>query len=186
MGCVLYDRRTAVLATVAFALVPSLLKWHFQVRGYSWYFLSIPVLTILFASVESGPAPKQTTLFLFGLVSAVSIWCLELAIPLVGALWLLLVLRRRLSLSNAAANLAGFAVGYAPVIAWNLTHHFNNWRYLIIERPGGFSPFFSFPPGRILLDEMPKFFGPDTVLWYIRTNQRRVYVFTRSLFRRLL
>src|SRR6266508_5635424 len=39
MGCALYDERTAVLATVAFALAPSLLKWHFQVRGYSWYFL---------------------------------------------------------------------------------------------------------------------------------------------------
>src|SRR5438105_12663826 len=70
MVCALYDRRTAVFATVAFALTPSLLKWHFQVRGYSWYFLSIPVLTILFAFVESGPAPKPTTLFLFGLVSA--------------------------------------------------------------------------------------------------------------------
>jgi hypothetical protein len=179
MGCVLYDRRTAVLATVAFALVPSLLKWHFQVRGYSWYFLSIPALTILFASVESGPAPKQTTLFLFGLVSAVSIWCLELAIPLVGALWLLLILRRRLSLSNAAANLAGFAVGYAPVIAWNLTHHFNNWRYLIIERPGGgFQSLFRFSTyGRILLDEMPKFFGPDTVLWYYPDKPASGYVF---------
>jgi 4-amino-4-deoxy-L-arabinose transferase-like glycosyltransferase len=38
MGCALYDRRTAVFAAVAFALTPSLLKWQFQVRGYSWYF----------------------------------------------------------------------------------------------------------------------------------------------------
>src|ERR1051326_8236618 len=38
MGRALYDQRTAVLATIAFALTPSLLKWHFQVRGYSWYF----------------------------------------------------------------------------------------------------------------------------------------------------
>src|SRR6266446_5679906 len=32
----LYDESTALLATIAFALAPSLLKWHFQVRGYSW------------------------------------------------------------------------------------------------------------------------------------------------------
>src|SRR6266403_5369628 len=51
----LYDERTALLATIAFALAPSLLKWHFQVRGYSWYFLSIPVLSMLFASIESAP-----------------------------------------------------------------------------------------------------------------------------------
>src|SRR2546430_15519207 len=28
MGCALYDRRTAIFATLAFALTPSLLKWH--------------------------------------------------------------------------------------------------------------------------------------------------------------
>src|SRR6266516_8023467 len=107
MGCALYDERTAVLATVAFALAPSLLKWHFQVRGYSWYFLSIPVLTMLFASIESAPVPKQRLLFFFGLASGVSIWCLEMAIPLVAALWILLILRGRLSLNNGAAGLAG-------------------------------------------------------------------------------
>src|SRR5947207_2892087 len=137
MGCALYDQRTGLLATVAFALSPTLLKWHFQVRGYSWYFLSIPVLTMLFASIESAPDPKRKTLVFFGLASGVSIWCLELAMPFTGALWGLLILRRRLSLVNAAAALAGFVVGYAPAIAFNVTHHFTNWRYLIIERPGG-------------------------------------------------
>src|SRR5438094_5531631 len=62
MGCALYDQRTAVFATVAFALAPSLLKWHFQVRGYSWYFLSIPVLTLLFVSFESTSLPERMTL----------------------------------------------------------------------------------------------------------------------------
>src|SRR6266480_3932322 len=61
-GFALYDRRTAVFAALAFALTPSLLKWHFQVRGYSWYFLSIPVLTMLFASIESSSVPKPRKL----------------------------------------------------------------------------------------------------------------------------
>src|SRR5438093_5605426 len=74
MSLALYDQRTSLLATVAFALAPSLLKWHFQVRGYSWYFLSIPILIMLFASIESDRAPKQRTLFFFGLASAVGIW----------------------------------------------------------------------------------------------------------------
>src|SRR5204863_9026037 len=55
MCLALYERRAAVLATVVFAITPSLLKWHFQVRGYSWYFLSVPVLTLLFLSIESTP-----------------------------------------------------------------------------------------------------------------------------------
>src|SRR5213079_3621235 len=75
----LYDERTALLATIVFALTPSLLKWHFQVRGYSWYFLSIPVLTLLFVSIESTSVPERMTLLLLGLASGLSIWCLELA-----------------------------------------------------------------------------------------------------------
>jgi hypothetical protein len=179
MCLALYDQRTGVLATVAFALAPSLLKWHFQVRGYSWYFLSIPILTMLFASIESARTPKHWMLFFFGLASGVSIWCLELAIPIVGALWMLLIWRRRLSLNNAAAGLAGFVVGYVPVIAGNLMHHFNNWRYLLIERPGGgFQSLFHISTyGRIFLDEMPKFFGPDTVLWYYPDTPASGYVF---------
>jgi hypothetical protein len=175
----LYDQRTALLATIVFALAPSLLKWHFQVRGYSWYFLSIPILTMLFASIESDRAPNRRKLVLFGVASAVSIWCLELAIPLVGALWLLLILRRRLSLNNAAAGLVGFVIGYAPVIAFNSTHHFINWRYLTMERPGGgFSSLSHLSAfGRIFLDEMPKFFGPDTVLWYYSDIPASGYVF---------
>src|ERR1044071_9713902 len=62
MCLALYDQRTALLATIAFALTPSLLKWHFQVRGYSWYFLSIPVLMLLFASIESASVPRPRTI----------------------------------------------------------------------------------------------------------------------------
>ena len=130
--------------------------------------------------VDSNQLGLQKRLVLFfGLASGVSIWCLELAIPLVGAFWLLLILRRRFSLSNAAAGLIGFVIGYAPVIAFNFMHHFSNWRYLIIERPGGgFSSLFQLSAfGRIFLDEMPKFFGPDTVLWYYSDKPASGYVF---------
>src|SRR5439155_849518 len=67
MCLALYDQRAAVLATIVFALTPSLLKWHFQVRGYSWYFLSIPVLTLLFLSIESTPNRRWPRFFLFGI-----------------------------------------------------------------------------------------------------------------------
>jgi hypothetical protein len=179
MGCALYDVRTAVLATVAFALTPSLLKWHFQVRGYSWYFLSIPILTILFAWIDSDRGPNPRRLFLLGIASGVSIWNLELVIPLIGAFWLLLILRHKFVFHNAVAGLSGLMIGYAPVIAFNFTHHFINWRYLIIERPGGgLSSLFHLSAfGRIFVNEMPKFFGPDTILWYYPERPASGYVF---------
>src|SRR4030095_11318497 len=184
MGSALYDRRTAVFATLAFALAPSLLKWHFQVRGYSWYFLSIHVLTLLFASIESTSVPKRRKLLLFGLASGLSIWCLELALPLVAALWLLLILRGRISLSSSPAGLIGFLLGYAPVIVFNLIYRFSNWRYVAIERPrGGFSTLFQLSNWRrIFLDEMPKFFGSDTVLWYYAEKPAVGYLFYATRF----
>jgi hypothetical protein len=104
---------------------------------------------------------------------------LELAISLAVALWLLLILRRRVSLHNAAPGLLGIVVGYVPVIAFNLMHHFSNWRYLIIERPrAGFSSLFQLSTHeRIFLHEMPKFFGPDTVFLYYRDTPASGYVF---------
>src|SRR5207244_5545937 len=97
MGCALYDRRTAVFATIVFALTPSLLKWHFQVRGYSWYFLSIPLPTILFLSIQSTPNRRWPLFLLFGIVSGSTIWILELGITFNVALCVLLLMRRDLS-----------------------------------------------------------------------------------------
>jgi hypothetical protein len=146
-----------------------LLKWHFQVRGYSLYFLSIPILVVLFAAIAADVSPKAKKILLFGWVSGLSIWCLELVLPLVAALWLLLVLRRKLSLRNTAIGMAGVIIGYAPVIVFNLTHHFNNWQSVFLDRTGGggFSGLLRFSTlGGIFFRELPKFFGVDTVLWY--------------------
>jgi hypothetical protein len=109
----------------------------------------------------------------------VSIWCLELAVPLVAALWLLLIVRHRISLRSASVVLIGFLVGYAPVIVFNLLYQFSNWRYVVIERPGGgFSSLLQLANWRrIFLDEMPKFFGSDTVLWYYAEKPAIGYVF---------
>jgi hypothetical protein len=163
----LSDRRTALLSTVVFTLTPSLLKWHFQVRGYSWYFLSIPLLTILFLSLESAQR-RRALFFLFGVVSGLSIWSLELGIAFNVALWLLILMRRGLVLGNILAALAGFCIGYAPVVLFNVTHHFANWAS-VLEKSGGSESGSLFRPStlsQIFLIEMPKFFGPDTVLWY--------------------
>jgi 4-amino-4-deoxy-L-arabinose transferase-like glycosyltransferase len=179
MCLALYDQRTALLASVVFALTPSLLKWHFQVRGYSWYFLSIPVLTLLFLSTESIPNRKWPVFFLFGIVSGLSIWSLELGIAFHAALWVLLLMRRGLSLKHLAIALAGFIIGYGPAVAFNLTHHFANW-HAMFEKTGSGGLALFFRPGalsQIILNEMPKFFGPDTVLWYYPEKPASGFIF---------
>jgi hypothetical protein len=174
-----YDRRTAVLASLAFALSPSLLKWHFQVRGYSWYFLSLPLLVGLFWLIDCSSPPGRAKTFLFGVISGLSVWCLELVLAPVATLWLLLALRRKLSLRNAAVGALGLATGYAPVVVFNLTHHLSNWREVFVERGSGVSSSVLYPATfvEIFAQEMPKVFGPDTVLWYYPEKSASGYVF---------
>jgi 4-amino-4-deoxy-L-arabinose transferase-like glycosyltransferase len=179
MCLALYDKRTALLAVIVFVLTPSLLKWHFQVRGYSWYFLSIPLLTLLFLSIRSTPNRRWPLFLLFGIVSGLSIWSLELGIAFNVALGILLLVRRNLSFNNALVALVGFIVGYAPAIVFNLTHHFANWN-AVREKTGGSGLSVLFHPGslpQIFLAEMPKFFGVDTVLWYYPETPVSGFVF---------
>lgn len=165
----LYSIRVATLASLIFALWPGLLKWHFQPRGYAFYFLLIPALVILFLTIEKQEAPRVRDVFLFGLLCGLSFWGMELLlIPIVG-LWGLLLLRRKFSMEGFGAGLGGFVVGYAPAIWWNLTHSYRNWHFLFFEKPeaGGLATRFGLSAWReIVFREMPKFFGADTVLWY--------------------
>jgi 4-amino-4-deoxy-L-arabinose transferase-like glycosyltransferase len=179
MASQFYGRRTALFACVAFALFPSLVKWQFQVRGYSPYFLSLPILCSLFLWIDSATARTGLRTFVFGLVSGLSLMCLELALFPIAALSVLLAVRRKLSPPSAAAGVLGCAIGYAPAIVYNLTHHFSNWREVFVDKTGSSAkPLLTLATvSQIFADEMPKFFGPDTVLWYYPEKPLSGYVF---------
>ncbi|HEX4639368.1 MAG TPA: hypothetical protein VH170_07770 [Chthoniobacterales bacterium] len=165
----LYSIRIATWAAFIFSLWPGLLKWHFQPRGYAFYFLFVPALVFLFLRIEKEDRESARNFFLFGLACGVALWGMELLLILIVALWILLALRRRLSIQTFAAGLGGFVLGYAPAIWWNLTHALRNWHFLFLEKPeaGGFAARFGVQAWReIFVHELPKFFSDDTVLWY--------------------
>ena len=175
----LYSRRVATLAALMFALWPGLLKWHFQPRGYAFYFLFIPALVILFLAIEKENVVRARNFLLFGLVCGIAFWSMELLLILILALWLLLLLRRRFSATTFALAIAGFLIGYAPAIGWNFTHSFRNWNFLFFQKPeaGGLATRFGLQAWReIFLGEMPKFFSDETVLWYYPSSHWTGYV----------
>jgi hypothetical protein len=172
-----YGRSPAIAATVLFALSPSLLKWHFQVRGYSWYFLSIPILTALYAAIATSTRPKRRLVFLFGLATGLSVWSLELVLAVCVALWALLAVQRRLSQKATVAAVAGFILGYAPAIAFNVTHHFVNWTEVFVNKSGGAGLLNPSTYVAVFVRELPKFFGPDTTLWYYPETPAIGYAF---------
>jgi 4-amino-4-deoxy-L-arabinose transferase-like glycosyltransferase len=169
MATKLYSIRVATLASLIFALWPGLLKWHFQPRGYAFYFLLIPALAIVFLTIEKQNAPRTRDIFFFGLLCGISFWAMELLLIPIAALWVLLLLRRKFSIPGFGAGLGGFVIGYVPAIWWNLTHSFRNWHFLFFEKPEaeGLATRLGLSAWReIFLYEMPKFFSTDTVLCY--------------------
>ena len=165
----LYSIRVATLASLIFALWPGLMKWHFQPRGYAFYFLFIPALIILFLNIENEKVRRTRDFFLFGLGCGIAFWSMELLLITIVALWTLLFLRRKFSLKTFGICVGGFVIGYVPAIWWNFTHSFRNWHFLFFEKPeaGGLATRFGLQAWReIFLHEMPKFFSADTVLWY--------------------
>jgi len=175
----LYSIRVATWASLLFALWPGLLKWHFQPRGYAFYFLFIPALIILFLIIEKENLRRSRDFFFFGLICGIAFWSMELLLITIAALWLLLFLRRKFSIKTFGVCIVGFAIGYAPAILWNLTHSFRNWHFLFFEKPeaSGLATRFGFQAWReIFLHEMPKFFSADTVLWYYPETHWSGYV----------
>src|SRR5438105_1491049 len=175
----LYSIRVATWASLIFALWPGLLKWHFQPRGYAFYFLFIPALIIFFLIIEKENSRRGRDFFFFGLICGIAFWSMELLLITIVALWLLLFLRRKFSIKTFAVCFGGFLIGYGPAIWWNLTHSFRNWHFLFFEKPeaGGLATRFGLQAWReILLHEMPKFFSADTVLWYYPETHWSGYV----------
>src|SRR5881227_350022 len=70
----LYCIRVATSASLIFALWPGLLKWHFQPRGYAFYFLFIPALVILFLIIEKENTRRARDFFFFGLACGIALW----------------------------------------------------------------------------------------------------------------
>jgi hypothetical protein len=175
----LYTIRVAAWASLIFALWPGLVEWHFQPRGYAFYFLLIPALVIAFLAVEKASAPRTRNFFFFGLLCGISLWGMELLMILIVALWVLVLMRRKFSINGFCAAAGGFATGYAPAIWWNLAHSFRNWHFVFSEKPqaAGLTARFGLSAWReIFLHEMPKFFSADTVLWYYPETHWSGYV----------
>ena len=175
----LYSIRVATMASLIFGLWPGLAKWHYQPRGYAFYFLFIPLLVILFLVVEKQETRRARDFFLFGFVCGIAFWGMELLLITIVALWVLLLLRRKFSIKTFATALGGFVIGYAPAIWWNFTHSFRNWYFLFFQKPeaGGLAARFGFQAWRdIFLHEMPKLFSTDTVLWYYPETKGTGYV----------
>ncbi len=165
-----WDERTAIVACAIYAVAPTLLRWNFQVRGYGPYLLSIPIVFGLFLLLLESRRRSPWPYLAFGAVAGLSLWAMELALPLVASAAILLLLRRALPPRGAIVALGGAVAGYLPPLVFNLTHGLASWRDIaarkLASEPAPVDVGFLRLASRFFLVEMPRFFGADTVMWY--------------------
>lgn len=168
-----WNQRVAWMASVFFALAPTLLPWHFQVRGgYGEYHLFMLGILYCTFSLAENEFRDPRHYILLGLVAGIALWCFELILPfLVLCLaYLAAVNRNAVSDRRFLLTLCFGLAGYSPALSYNLTHQWANWRFLIQQKLGAGKGIAGlFDPhtwAEILTHDLPRFFGPDTVLWY--------------------
>jgi 4-amino-4-deoxy-L-arabinose transferase-like glycosyltransferase len=168
-----WNRRIAWIASALFAFAPTLLPWHFQVRGgYGEYHLFMFAILYTTFSLAEEDRPPTYAYLLFGICFGMALWSFELILPFVAVcIVYLAAVRRRLFRDRRLFLTAVLApAGYFPALCYNLTHRGANWAFILQRRLGsgkGFVTFFSAEMWReILVHDLPRFFGPETVLWY--------------------
>ena len=117
--------------------------------------------------VEGPGSARRTVAFVAGILLGLAFWCHILAvIPLAAISVFFLVFDWRAALRSFPALAAGWALGDAPGLLWNLAHRGESFFYLLPGGPkvGGEAagPGFAAHLAFLVTDHLPVLFGSDT------------------------
>jgi 4-amino-4-deoxy-L-arabinose transferase-like glycosyltransferase len=164
----------AVLAAALYAFSPPVVYQSYLVNGGTEAFLLALVALHFFLRAYAGdsstteggcatPAESRCE-FMAGLFGGLAYWAMDytLLYPVVFALlWLALATTRWRALARLAG---GFLVGCLPLLAYDLTHHFEHFKQMFAPAAGasaGFLVHFFGALGRLFTGDLAAFFGGD-------------------------
>lgn len=133
VGRRLADRHAALAAAALSWSFPSFLLWK-TIRFHIFYSSSLVLVAlIVLQALRVKERPSTQRLFLLGLLSGLGIWQSFQLVTIAPAVIVWLFATRRELLRRAAIILLGGLVGLAPVLGWNMSHH---WASRNIGQPG--------------------------------------------------
>jgi 4-amino-4-deoxy-L-arabinose transferase-like glycosyltransferase len=131
----LFNKRYALIAAAAFSLFPTFLAFNFDYTGemimsfFGWLGLYF-FLSSYFAERERGGL-----ILLSGMALGFAYYCFDYGLYYLFAVILLWALKENIHLwrrwRSILALLFGFFIGAAPLIYYNFTHDFDNFKFLI-------------------------------------------------------
>lgn len=169
-----WNARTALWAAALFACSPTLTMWHYTVRGgYGEYLLFLIAMLYCAFTIAERVRARALHYAALGGIGGLGLWCFEITLTTFAPLLVWLAWRKPSPLRDrrSALLLAGFVTGYAPSLLYNLRNAGANWRTLGEGKlSGGANAGALLDPEtlwQVLSWELPRFFGPDTVVWYL-------------------
>ncbi|MBF0279404.1 MAG: glycosyltransferase family 39 protein [SAR324 cluster bacterium] len=134
-----FDLTTALFSSTILAATTALIEWHFKVRGG---YILLPFLSLLilwiFVEIAYEKKCKKVYFFLLGFCSGFAYYNMELIIPLLITIFTASFYWKKIFWKKQALvpMLAGVLVGVFPLLHFNLSHQFANFKSLFQQTEG--------------------------------------------------
>lgn len=174
-----YDYATAIISSMILITATALIEWHLKMRGgYAIIPMLFMMILLCFGDLVDKGSQGGWRLFLFGLFCGVAYYNLELILPFLFTLLLFSLFWRPVFWNWKSVLLvaAGFSLSASPLLLFNLTHDFINFKYVFGQAAGYdglklFSPLYT-----SLTTYLPGFFVGRNVDQYLGHPPFKAYL----------
>lgn len=174
-----YDYTTAIFSSIILITATALIEWHLKMRGgYAEIPLFFMAILICFNRlIEKGPNQKSWQFVLLGLLCGAAYYNLEIIIPFLFTLLLFSLFWRSIFWQWKPILLtgAGFLLGTSPLIIYNFSHNFINFKYIFGRGTGNGTNLFS-NLFNLLTVQFPRFFVGSNIGDYISNPPLLAYL----------
>jgi hypothetical protein len=176
-----FDYGTAIFASLLLITATALIEWHLKMRGgYADIPLFFMIILMCFNDlVDKGAQGGWHWQFLlFGLSCGAAYYNLEIIFPFLFTLLLFSLFWRQIfwKWKPALLIVAGFILGASPLLAYNLTHHFINFRYVFGRGPVNDGPNLLSNLYHLITIYLPRFFVGSNIGDYINQPPLLAYL----------
>jgi hypothetical protein len=174
-----YNYVTAIFSSIILITATALIEWHLKMRGgYAAIPMFFMIILTCFSYLVDKGSQRGWQFFLLGLFCGTAYYNLEIILPFLFTLLLFSLFWRHIfwKWKPALLTVAGFIIGASPLLLFNLTHEFINFRYVFGQGAGNdgqnlFSNLYT-----LIIKYLPRFFVGRNVDQYISNPPIMAYL----------
>jgi hypothetical protein len=174
-----YNYVTAIFSSIILIMATALIEWHLKMRGgYAAIPMFFMIILMCFSYLVDKGSQGGRQFLLFGLFCGAAYYNLEIILPFLFTLLLFSLFWRHIfwKWKPALLTVAGFIIGASPLLLFNLTHEFINFRYVFGQGAGHdgqnlFSHLYT-----LIIIYLPRFFVGRNVDEYISNPPTMAYL----------